>query len=152
MSKFSHRLTSGQTGWIDTKAGSFAIPHVCLGAYLIFALLWDNVSDLLRNDLIGFIVWMALMVFVAITAFGTLVIYFVAQAMIRNSERYARHSCWLAIAYLCFSVGVVGISWTYLIGYAIVSLVYFAESVILLVFARRAFRELRAVEDWASMR
>ena len=138
--------------WSNTGAGNLAIPHLCLGAYLIFVLLWDNVSNLLRNDFIGFIVWMALIVFVAVTAFGTLVIYFVAQAEIRDSKWYARHSYWLAVAYLCFSVGVVGISWTYLIGYAIVSLVYFAESVILLVFSYRAFRELRAVEDWASIR
>ena len=114
MGKSFPRFTSKQTHWIDTKAGvgRFAIPHVCLGAYLIFAMLWDNISNLLRNDFIGFMVWMALTVVVAVTVFGTLVIYFVAQAKVTGSKRYTRNSYWLAIAYLCFSVGVVGISWT----------------------------------------
>ena len=152
MGKFFPRFTSSQAHWSNRGVGNLAAPHICLGAYLIFFPLWDNVGDLWRNDFIGFIVWMALIVFVAVTAFGTLVIYFVVQAKIRGSERYARHSYWLAIVYLCFIIGVVGISWTYLIGYAIASLVYFAESVMLLVFARRTFRELRAAEEWASMR
>lgn len=152
MGKFFPRFTSRQAHWSNTGAGNLATPHLCLGAYLIFVPLWGNVSNLLRNDFIGFIVWMALMVVVAVTAFGTLVIYFVAQAKVRGPERYARKGYWLAIIYLCFSIGVVGISWTYLIGYAIVSVVYFAESVILLVFAHRAFRELRTAEEWASMR
>ena len=152
MGKSFPRFTSKQTHWIDTKAGRFAILHVCLGACLIFILLWDNTSSLLRNDFIGFMVWMALTVMVAITVFGTLVIYFVARTEITGSERYTRISYWLTIAYLCFTLGVVGISWTCLIGMATVSLVYLAESVMLLVYARRAYRELRADENWASMR
>ncbi len=143
MGKSFPRFTSRQVHRSDTGAGNLAIPHLCLGAYLIFVLLWDNISDLLRNDFIGFMVWMTLMGIVAVTVFGTLVIYFVAQAKVTGSKRYTRNSYWLAIAYLCFSVGVVGISWTYIIGMAIVSLLYIAESMMLLVYARCTFRELR---------
>ena len=149
MGKSFPRSTSRPVHWIGTGAGSLVIPHICLGAYLIFVLLWDNI-----NDFTGFIVWMVLTPLVAITVFGTLVMYFVVQANIRGSEQYARHGYCLAIAYLCIGVGVVGITWTYLIGigYAIVSIIYFVESVMLLVFARRTIRELRVAEDWASMR
>lgn len=152
MSKFFPQFTSKQAHWSNTGAGNLASPHLCLGVYLIFVLLWDNVGDLLRNDFTGFIIWMSLMVIVAVTAVGTLVIYFVAQANVRGSERNARHSYLLAIAYLCFSIGVVGISWTYLIGFAMASLLYLAEALALLVFARRTYMELRAAGEWASMR
>ena len=145
MGKSFPRFTSRQVHRWDTKVGSFAIPHISLGVYLIISLL---LNDFELNDFNSFIVVMYLTVIFTVTAFGALVIYFVAQAKVRGSERYARYSYWLAIAYLCFSLGVVGISF----GYSIVHLVYFAESVMLLVFARRAFRELRAAEDWASMR
>lgn len=152
MDKFFPRLALRQDSWMDTKAGRFLSPHVCLGAVLIFLLLWDNVSNLWRNDFTGFIVWTGLTVLAAVTVLGALVIYFVAQTDFRDSNEYARYGFWLAIAYLCFSIGVVGISWTFLIGYAIVSLVYLAESVILLVMAWRILRELRATENWTSMR
>ena len=154
MGKSSPRFTSGQVHWSDTGAGNLAIPHLCLGAYLVITgLLYDfELNDLFLNDFKGFIVVMSLAVVFTVTAFGTLVIYFVVQAKVRGSERYARYGYWLAVAYLCFIVAVVGISWTYLIGYATVSLLYFAESIMLLVFARRTFRELCAAQSWASMR
>lgn len=122
-------------------AGSLAIPHLFLGAFLIITLL--------RYDFAGFAAAMALVA--TVTAFGILTIYFVAQAEVRDSEQYAHRSYWLAIAYLCFSISITGISWTYFIGNAFVSLAYLAESVILLVIARRTFRELRSAENWASM-
>ena len=133
MGKSFPRFTSGQVNWSDTGAGGLAIPHLFLGAFLIISLL--------RHDFAGFAIGMALDV--TVTAFGILVIYFVAQAQVRDSERYARYSYCLAIAYLCFSVGILGISWTYLVGNAIVSVVYLVESVIILVYARRTVRELR---------
>ncbi len=131
----SPKFTSRQDIWIDTKAGRFAIPHLCLGAFIVTATL--------LNDFNSFIVLKALTVLVTVTAFGILTIYFIAQADIRDSERYARYGRRLAVAYLCFIVGVVFISWTYLIGYAFLSLVYLAESAILLVIAWRTARELR---------
>ena len=145
MGKSFHRFTSRQSHWMDANAGRFTIPHICLGAYIIVELLLNDfeLNYLLLNDFKSLVIGMSLMLWATVTLWGVLVIYFAAQATIRDSERYARHSYWLAIAYLCFSIGVVGISWTFLIGYAIVSLAYFAESLMLLVFARRTVRELR---------
>ena len=151
MGKSFSRFTPRRTHWIDTKAGRFAIPHASLGGYLIFVLLWDNWGNLLSNDF----VWKALAILGAVTVLGTLVIYFVAQSDVRDSERYARYSYWLAVAYLCLILAVIGISWPTIIigpGNAIVSLLYFAGLMRLLVFARRTYRELRAAEEWASMR
>lgn len=151
MNRPFQRFTPRQTHWIDMKAGRFAIPHVSLGGYLIFVLLWENFGNLLSNDF----VWKALAILVAVTVLGTLVIYFVAQSDVRDSERYARNSYWLAVAYLCFILAVIGISWPVIIigpGNAIVSFLYFAGLMRILVFARRTYRELRADREWASMR
>ncbi len=127
------RLPSGQVHWRDTGAGRLAILHLSLGAFIIF--------NLLRYDYGGFAISMA--VITTITCFGTLVMLFVAQARVKDSERYARCGFGLAIAFVCLSVVVVVASWTYVVGFALVSVVYFAESVIALVLAWRTVTELR---------
>ena len=154
MGRFSPPATSGKVRWIDKTAGRFVIPHLCLGTFCILRPLLNDfeLDRLLQNDFEAFMVLMSLTLWVTVTVIGILVMYFVAQADGGDSVRYARNSYLATIAYLCFCAGAVGVSWTFLIGYAFVSIAYLVESILLLAIARRTFRELRAAEDWASIR
>ena len=112
---------------------NLAVFHAASSGFLI--------GDLLHYDYPNLVIGMVLMI--SVICFGFLPMYLVKKAKEKESEQYASYSYRTAVAYLCFSVGVVFISWTYLIGYAFLSLVYLAESAILLVIAWRTARELR---------
>ncbi len=105
------RFTSRQVYWFDSWAGRLAILHSLLSAYLM--------SNLLRFDYGGFAISMGFTVTVAV--FGVLVMLFVAKARVSKSERYARYGFRLAAAYVLFSVGVMAVSGTYVLGMAVVS-------------------------------
>lgn len=134
MEESSSQPAPRQVRWSDTTAGILAIPHLLLGAFLIINLF---LHDYEKGMLFG------LPLATATTVFGILVIFFVAQATAGTSRQRSRRSFVLAIVYLCFSIVIMGISWTYLVGWAIVSVVYFAESVVLVVTAWQTIRESR---------
>ena len=68
---------------------------------------------------------------------------FVILANDRYSEQCARYGFVLAVAFLCVTVAIVFFSWTYFLGWWLVSLLFFAESIIAFILALRTVKESR---------
>ncbi len=99
------------------------------------------ISSLVRSPPGGFAVSLALVLTLAII--GAVALLFVARARAKGSAVIARYGMRLTQLFVCLAVASVLVSWPYVVGLAISSVVYLLMSLVALVLASRTAREFR---------
>ena len=99
------------------------------------------IDSLVRSPPGSLGVSMALVLF--ITVIGAVALLFVAWGRITGSAVSAGYAIRLTQIFVCLAVATVLVSWTYVVGFAIASVVYLLVSLAALVLASRTARELR---------
>ena len=99
------------------------------------------ISSLVRTPPAGFAVSMGLVLLIAVS--GAVALLFVAWARIAGSSATAGYAMRLTRIFVGLAVATVLVSWTYVLGFAIVSIVYLIVSLVALFLASRTARDFR---------
>ena len=99
------------------------------------------ISSLVLNPPGGFAVSMAVALTPAVI--GAVALFFVARSRLKGSAVSARYGMRLTQLFVCIAVASVLVSWPFVAGLAIPSVVYLLLSLMTLALASRSARELR---------
>lgn len=99
------------------------------------------ISNLVLWDYGGLPVSMALVL--TLTVIGAVALLFVAKARIGGSAGTAKYGTSLTKVFVCVAVAAVLVSWTYVVGAAIASVVYLIISLVALLLASSTARDLK---------
>ena len=121
---------------VDSKTAAVGVLgslHLGFSALLISSLMLDPPG--------GFAVSMALVLTLAVI--GAVALLFVARSRVKGSAVSARYGIRLTQVFVCLAVASVLVSWPFVPGLAISSVVYLLLSLMTLALASRSARELR---------